>query len=422
MNKIKIVFKKLVFLLCAGSAASSVSLDAMSSQDFYHAALQNNTPTLHASQSWRKLAARPWALVKNSRLMQYCKKNQNTIISISIMSIPIALCVLGAAGIAWYNRVAIFHELAAHEKTQGIFKKLVQWNIVRLSSPLAFPLNISTDKALTFILKEIEANPTQLSTWTPQDLHHLFMLAIEKQNLTIVKTLINGKMVNVNNKGGWLQSPLKNVLETKNLEIIKYLIKEGHANVNVGCYAWGRYTPLESMVLHDNLDVIKILVEIGHADVNVNQRHPLFIVINGISDKDGKGSEKFEIIKYLAEHGARLGSIMLIPKEAPQKVLAYYALVKTCDELYLTPNLATKPELFDLFAKKYLEDDTCLVDALRLIISLQDSTLMNHLVRWFITQTDKKRQKTVVDTVGKTNLILTTIDLSVLWPELFRVN
>ena len=416
------MIKKIIFsALCFTCAASPIALEAMT--------LQRSPTKILTQKNWsafiKSSAARPWELVKNSRIIDYCKKNPEHVFLAACVGV-VSIAAASVVAIAWYNRLTIFHnfahQLAAQEKTQGLFKKLVRWNIIHPSSAIAGALCIDSDKALTFILKELETNITSLKTWSPEQLYTLFRFAIIRQNLSVIKALIEQKYVDVNSKNKWLNLPLHDALETKNLEIIQYLIKEGRADVNVGCYAGGRYTPLESMVLKNNLDVIKILVEIGHADVNVNQRHPLLLAINGISVENDKGAEKFEIIKYLAEHGARLGSIIWIPKEAPQKVLAYYALIKACDELYLTPNLATKPELFDFFAKKYLEDGTCLVDALRLILSLKDNTLMNHLVRWFKTQTDEKRQQTVVDTVGKTNLILTTIDLSVLWPELFRVN
>ena len=89
------------------------------------------------------------------------------------------------------------------------------------------------------------------------------------------------------------QTPLHIATDKCNIDIVKYLVEQGHADVNdKGKY--GR-TPLHIATEKCNIDIIKYLVEQCHADVNAkdrNEQTPLHIATE-------KGL--IEVIKYFVE-------------------------------------------------------------------------------------------------------------------------
>jgi len=124
---IKTVFKKLLCLLCFTCAASQTPLEAM--------ALKNSPTKLLTQKNWsafiKSSAARPWELVKNSRIIDYCKKNPELVFLAAYAGFTGAIITL-AIGISY--RTEIINTLATYPLTRYIPKKLADWNMININS------------------------------------------------------------------------------------------------------------------------------------------------------------------------------------------------------------------------------------------------------------------------------------------------
>lgn len=121
---------------------------------------------------------------------------------------------------------------------------------------------------LSCIMVFVAFTPTMFATFEYDE--PLLCVAAKEGNLGKVQQLVTGG-ANVNCTGYLQYAPLHYAAIEGYLEVVEYLVNEGHADIN--CRDADGRTPLHKAAIVGNLEVIRWLVEEGHADVNFQDEH-----------------------------------------------------------------------------------------------------------------------------------------------------
>lgn len=133
---------------------------------------------------------------------------------------------------------------------------------------------------LSCIMVFVAFTPTMFATFEYDE--PLLCVAAKEGNLDKVQQLVTGG-ANVNCTGYLQYTPLHYAAIEGYLEVVEYLVNEGHADIN--CRDADGRTPLHKAAIVGNLEVIRWLIEEGQVDVNYEDEQGrtslFFAAING---------------------------------------------------------------------------------------------------------------------------------------------
>ncbi|HBY05491.1 MAG: hypothetical protein UV38_C0001G0319 [candidate division TM6 bacterium GW2011_GWE2_42_60] len=215
------MIKKIIFsALCFTCAASPIALEAMT--------LQRSPTKILTQKNWsafiKSSAARPFISLK-----QLCSKQP----------LLTTTCVTAAVGISalclYLSRNFIFTHLAEHTQTQGFAKKLHDWKIINTSTtdyfsvmPMTYATKNKMSNAIVYLAKDLKVDITQCD-----NNKNPFYYALENDDLDSIKLFVGINKKSVNTHCGWFDTPFTLALKKGNPKIIKYLIEEGDADLNL---------------------------------------------------------------------------------------------------------------------------------------------------------------------------------------------
>ena len=308
---IKLIFKKLFFMLCFTCAASTVPLDAMSNQTFNHAALQSNIPTIHTPKNWfsqiGKYTSKPLALAH-----RFCVQRPRLVIGGAA-----CLTIILGLGTLYLTQNTIFNRLASYSWTRNFVEKLVDLNLINVpkilgtcSSPLGRAIETNNLDRVIYLVEKCEVDVNQnftvatehgdcseknprkyaLEKGNSKIIRYLFKdlnkptkidnlcnglntpltWAIKNKKSTLIKVLVEELKVDVN-QSDENQSPLGYALENSDQEILSYLA-EKDADINMVCSGSSLQTPLTWCISKRMFKLATFIVEKLHADINLTDQ------------------------------------------------------------------------------------------------------------------------------------------------------
>jgi ankyrin repeat protein len=124
------------------------------------------------------------------------------------------------------------------------------------------------------------------------------MLACERDRYDAVKLLLDAR-VEVDARGGIFGSALSTAVYRGQTEIVKLLVKEGKADVNMKLQIEEYGSALETAILGIHTEIVKVLIQEGKANVNV----PFNSETYGSALEAATDFQQTETVKFLVQRG-----------------------------------------------------------------------------------------------------------------------
>jgi ankyrin repeat protein len=140
--------------------------------------------------------------------------------------------------------------------------------------------------------------------WSESSTPLVFAVAHEK--LPVVKWLLKNAVISENQRGQALIA----AVQRGNLPIVKCLIQEGHASVNVFRQENSKITALMAAVMRGSMPIVQELITQAHADPNMRFGR------GGTAYDIACNVHNTEIAEFLAQHGGVSASALTVPDEA----------------------------------------------------------------------------------------------------------
>jgi ankyrin repeat protein len=137
------------------------------------------------------------------------------------------------------------------------------------------------------------------------------ILAIQRGDLKQVKYLLEEESLNIERKDSIGNTPFLVSVDSKKLEIVKYLIEKG---ANINARTLNGWTALMMAAEDNSFEMVKLLVENG-INIDAQENNGANVLFMAISKADSK------IIKYLVKNESDLNSVS--PKSGFTPFLSY---------------------------------------------------------------------------------------------------